>query len=545
MQILLIEDDAMMGSTLTQGLSDLGLPPTELFHCKEIASLPALLRQHAFDAILCRQYHHQAHEGVRLLHEAHHLGLLAPGCVLLLLEQDEDTGQFPPSDLYFTLRLAVPFTTEQLAHSLQALLALTTVTRPLATPMALREWRSACAQCEDLLYRHASHKGLEAQMDRVKGYMLLQAGERVQAAQHYAICTTEHDAWWPRQGLNQALLGLNRVESAHKDLARNRERLPPVIHQALVLACQLHEAQWDPAWETLSGLLQRCPWQPQWRQVAILLALLRRDEGQVLTQATDFILHYFPKQTFRHSVERCLLDATLAVLWHPPGEARVHELQQALEELGQQAVTLRAHEEGLLRALMLGLDYRFDDALMLLAKHPPEAARDNHLNQLLGVAVSQFCGLPHHAQRYLAQLGQYQGPVAQTPLLQGLILQVVDDLARQLAQREQQLTQLREERQRAMTTGQLQLAVQSALTLQERFPAQAGDAWQLLVLLTQCWPAGMAAPAVARLVDRLEQRLNHSAAFLEHHGNAYRETLQQVRSHLAPKLPPLGPHQGL
>ena len=27
MQILLIEDDAMMGSTLTQGLSDLGLPP--------------------------------------------------------------------------------------------------------------------------------------------------------------------------------------------------------------------------------------------------------------------------------------------------------------------------------------------------------------------------------------------------------------------------------------------------------------------------------------------------------------------------------------
>ena len=187
MQILLIEDDAMMGSTLTQGLSDLGLPPTELFHCKEIASLPALLRQHAFDAILCRQYHHQAHEGVRLLHEAHHLGLLAPGCVLLLLEQDEDTGQFPPSDLYFALRLAVPFTTEQLAHSLQALLALTTVTRPLATPMALREWRSACAQCEDLLYRHASHKGLEAQMDRVKGYMLLQAGERVQAAQHYAI----------------------------------------------------------------------------------------------------------------------------------------------------------------------------------------------------------------------------------------------------------------------------------------------------------------------------------------------------------------------
>ncbi len=59
---------------------------------------------------------------------------------------------------------------------------------------------------------------------------------------------------------------------------------------------------------------------------------------------------------------------------------------------------------------MLGLDYRFDEALVLLAKHPPEAARDHHLNQLLGFAVSQFCGLPQHARRYLAQLSQHRGP---------------------------------------------------------------------------------------------------------------------------------------
>lgn len=232
--------------------------PTELFHCKEIASLPApLLRQHAFDAILCRQYHHQAHEGVRLLHEAHHLGLLAPGCVLLLLGRTR-TRASSPSGLYFALRLAVPFTTEQLAHSLQALLALTTVTRPLATPAAqgvaqrLRPVRGSALPARQ-------PQGAGSTDGQGKGLHAAASRERVQAAQHYAIYTTEHDAWWPRQGLNQALLGLNRVESAHKDLARNRERLPPVIHQALVLACQLHEAQWDPAWETLSGLLNAAP----------------------------------------------------------------------------------------------------------------------------------------------------------------------------------------------------------------------------------------------------------------------------------------------
>lgn len=539
MQILLIEDDAMMISALTQGLSDQGMAPSRLHHCKEISALPALLRQQSFDAILCRQYHHQAREGVRLLQEAHHLGLLAPGCVLLLLDHDEETGQYPPSDLYFPLRLAVPFTTEQLAHSLQALLVLTAVTRPLATPMALREWRSACAQCEDLLYRYARNKALGPQMDRVKGYMLLQAGELVQATQHYAMCTTEHDAWWPRTGLIHALLGLDRVESAHKDLDRNQARLPPVIHQELTLACLLHQGQWEPAWALLSGLLQRCPWQPEWRQTAILLALLRRDEAQVLAQATAVGLRFFPRQKFHQSIEHCVLDATLAVLWHPPVEARVHGLQQALEDLGRQAVTLRAHEEALMRALMLALDYRFDDALMLLAKHPPEAARDNHLNQLLGFAVSQFCGLPQHAQRYLARLGQYRGPVAQSPQLQRLIQRVVGDLQGQLELREQRLSQLRQERQRAMTAGQHQLAVQCALTLQETFPAQAGDAWQLLTLLTHCWPTGMAAPAVAQLVDRLERRLDHSAAFQGQHAEAYRETLRRIRSHLAPRLPPL------
>ena len=60
--------------------------------------------------------------------------------------------------------------------------------------------------------------------------------------------------------------------------------------------------------------------------------------------------------------------------------------------------------------------------------------------------------------------------------------------------------------QRASAAGQHQLAVQYALTLQEEFPALPGDAWQLLELLQLCWPAGMAAPRVALLVDRAAGR---------------------------------------
>lgn len=541
MQILLIEDDAMISSALSQGLGELGVNASQLRHCKELATLPALLRQQSFDAILCRQYQHQAHDGIRLLHEAHYLGLLAPGCVLWLLGEEDDAGQFPPSDLYFPLRLPVPFTTEQLTNGLRELLMLIELTRPLATPMALREWRNACARCEDLLYQHSRHKGLGPQIDRVKGYMLLQEQDHFQATQHYAMCTTEHDAWWPRKGLILALLGLNRLESARKDLARNQARLPAAIYQELSLACLLHEAQWEPAWAALGQLLHKYPWQPEWRQVGILLALLLKEEGKALEQARSLTLRFFSEHRFRISIEHVILSASLAVLWHNPTAARIATLRQECDNLGQ-ATTLRDHEAALLQALMLGLNYRFDEALVLLARHPPEAARDHHLNQLLGFAVSQFCGLPQHARRYLAQLSQHQARVAPSPLLQRLFRLVITELGQQLEHREQRLASLRQGRQEAISAGQHQVAIQYGLTLLEEFPALPGDAWQLLTLLQLCWPSGMPAPGVAQLVDRLERRLNHSAAFLGQHADAYQETLQQIRSHLAPKLPPLTPH---
>ena len=92
MQILLIEDDAMQHGPLPR-LNERGSPrPADPL---QGAGDPAhLLRQQSFDVVICRQYHHQAREGVRLLQEAHYLGL-EPGCVLLLLDEDHDQLQFP------------------------------------------------------------------------------------------------------------------------------------------------------------------------------------------------------------------------------------------------------------------------------------------------------------------------------------------------------------------------------------------------------------------------------------------------------------------
>ena len=92
-----------------------------------------------------------------------------------------------------------------------------------------------------------------------------------------------------------------------------------------------------------------------------------------------------------------------------------------------------------------------------------------------------------------------------------------------------------------MQASQYQTALQAGLQLLEEFPALPGDAWQLLELLQHCWPAGMAAPRVALLVDTLERRLKHSPAFLDQHAQQYHRTLHEIRSHLQPHLSASGP----
>lgn len=94
----------------------------------------------------------------------------------------------------------MPFTADQLTASLRELVQLTGLTRTLPAPMKLREWQVSCALCEDLLYQQQKYRELGPLLDRIKGYMLLQQQDHFHAAQHYAVCTTEHDAWWPRKG---------------------------------------------------------------------------------------------------------------------------------------------------------------------------------------------------------------------------------------------------------------------------------------------------------------------------------------------------------
>ena len=149
--------------------------------------------------------------------------------------------------------------------------------------------------------------------------------------------------------------------------------------------------------------------------------------------------------------------------------------------------------------------------------------------------------MPHHAQRYLTQLTQYRVRVAPHPLTRQLFHHLVAELGQRLTAREQRLSELRQLRHKAMQASQYQTALQAGLQLLEEFPALPGDAWQLLELLQHCWPAGMAAPRVALLVDTLERRLKHSPAFLDLHAQQYQRTLQEIRTHLQPHLSGSGP----
>ncbi|TNI79444.1 hypothetical protein CF116_13480 [Aeromonas veronii] len=543
MTILLLEEDPLLRSAITRELTEQGVPADRIhYHSHpnhERSGLLALLQQHAYDAIICQQDKQQDLDGARLLHEAHYLGLLQPGCVLLLLDADQSEQEFLPSDLYFSLYLPLPFMTQQLTAVLGQLVKLSNLTRTLAAPILLREWQLATALCEDLLFQR-ENRSLTPWLDRLKGYLLLQSAERITAAQHYALCANEYQASWPRAGLFYAMLGLGKLQSARTDLQRHQASVSMATRLELQLASQLHQHHWLAAWETMGELLQIRPHQPRWHQLAMLLGLVLQDEEKVLEQANSLTLRHFSEQRVRLAIDSFMLNASLAVLWHAPSSNRIRSLQQEWEHL-KRTVHLQPHEYELLQALMQGLDYRFDEALILIAHHQPDEGSDNHLTLLLGFAVSQFCGLPHHAQRYLIQLTQYRARVAPHPLTRQLFHHLVAELGQRLTAREQRLSELRQLRHKAMQASQYQTALQAGLQLLEEFPALPGDAWQLLELLQHCWPAGMAAPRVALLVDTLERRLKHSPAFLDQHARQYQRTLQEIRTHLQPHLSGSGP----
>ncbi|WP_421309290.1 hypothetical protein [Aeromonas veronii] len=543
MTILLLEEDPLLRSAITRELTEQGVPADRIhYHSHpnhERSGLLALLQQHAFDAIICQQDKQQDLDGARLLHEAHYLGLLQPGCVLLLLDADQSEQEFLPSDLYFSLYLPLPFMTQQLTAVLGQLVKLSSLTRTLAAPILLREWQLATALCEDLLFQR-ENRSLTPWLDRFKGYLLLQSSEQLTAAQHYALCANEYRASWPRVGLFYAMLGLGKLQSAETDLQRHQAILPTATRLELQLASQLHQHQWQAAWETMVQLQQVRPHQPRWHQLAMILGLLQQDERKVLEQASTLNLHYFSELRVRLAIDHFMINAMLAVLWHAPSSNRIRSLKQEWTHL-QRTVNLPPQEYELLQALMQGLDYCFDEALILIAHHQPNQASENHLTLLLGFAVCQFCGLPHHAQRYLAQLAHYRDRVAPHPLTRKLFHHLLTELGQRLTTREQRLTSLRQTRHQGIQKGDYQLALQAGLQLLEEFPALPGDAWQLLELLQHSWPTGMAAPKVALLVDTLERRLKHSPAFLDQHAQQYQRTLQEIRTHLQPHLSGSGP----
>ncbi len=172
MTILLLEEDPLLRSAITRELTEQGVPADRIhYHSHpnhERSGLLALLQQHAFDAIICQQDKQQDLDGARLLHEAHYLGLLQPGCVLLLLDADQSEQEFLPSDLYFSLYLPLPFMTQQLTAVLGQLVKLSSLTRTLAAPILLREWQLATALCEDLLFQR-ENRSLTPWLDRLKG----------------------------------------------------------------------------------------------------------------------------------------------------------------------------------------------------------------------------------------------------------------------------------------------------------------------------------------------------------------------------------------
>ena len=134
-------------------------------------------------------------------------------------------------------------------------------------------------------------------------------------------------------GLFYAMLGLGKLQSAQTDLQRHQANLSAATRLELQLASQLHQHQWQAAWETMAQLQHANPHQPCWHQLAMMLGLAQQDDRKVLEQSSTLNLHYFSEQRVRLAIDHFMINAILAVLWQPPSSNRIRSLKQEWEHL--------------------------------------------------------------------------------------------------------------------------------------------------------------------------------------------------------------------
>ncbi|GAA5786554.1 tetratricopeptide repeat protein [Chitiniphilus shinanonensis] len=234
------------------------------------------LQERRYDIVLCDYNLGQGKNGQQLLEEAKLRQLIGPASTWIMITAEKSSDwimgavEYQP-DSY----LLKPITADLLLSRLEKIAVRKQAFAEIAQAMSNKQYTRAIALCDERL---AYDQVNAAELQRLKGALLLDAGEVEAAQKLYEAVLTKREIAWARTGLGRICYQQGEYEAARDHFQISREQAPGYLEAYDWLARTLQKlGEAEQAEATLSAALKLSPNSPLRQKSLGELALQRGD----------------------------------------------------------------------------------------------------------------------------------------------------------------------------------------------------------------------------------------------------------------------------
>jgi tetratricopeptide (TPR) repeat protein len=209
---LVVDDFGDMRSMMRNLLVSCGVKDIELSSNGNEAI--SSMKSRRFDVVLCDYNLGPGKDGQQVLEEARHHNLIGLGCVFLMVTAENARDmvmgavEYEP-DSYLTK----PFNKELLKSRLEKLIARKANLQPVEQALDRHDYSSAVALLDKMLAEKSANN---SELRKLKGEILLKAGDNASAREVYESMLAIRDMPWARLGLGKSLYYDNRFAEAQQ-----------------------------------------------------------------------------------------------------------------------------------------------------------------------------------------------------------------------------------------------------------------------------------------------------------------------------------------
>ncbi|SDK02104.1 Response regulator receiver domain-containing protein [Ferrimonas sediminum] len=370
-----------------------------------------LIRQHQYDAVLCGFDPETRVDGGLILDEIRHHPRQCGNGAFLFISNDhsrEAVSQclaMEPDDM-----LLKPFRYQELERRLMQALQRRQQLADLHRALTNEAYGEALHLSLRLRRTFPQHSPF---LDRTHGNCLLRLRRFTEALRFYRHHSQRSDKPWPRIGVGQALLGLQRFEDATHIFNEVQRRGPfePEAQLGLVQAALYQDANLD-ALTAMTRLQRLCPAEPSYQAIIADLHAQQGDFCAAARHYDDYLVRVTGSSQFSPELQihanLCRLFSTLSETEPARRHSLIAQSLKQIAQLSQGSVCQPGLESGLKVAAALAalVEGQLDHCVMIMQVLEPDTHPcPNFYTQLNSAKLFALCGLSERFEQAVRLAG--------------------------------------------------------------------------------------------------------------------------------------------